>query len=43
MQVAWADPETGISFAFVKNGLEVDMLADAVRIMPLSDIAASLS
>jgi CubicO group peptidase (beta-lactamase class C family) len=41
-QVAWADPETGISFAFVKNGLEADLLADAVRIMPLSDIAASL-
>jgi CubicO group peptidase (beta-lactamase class C family) len=42
LQVAWADPETGISFAFVKNGLEADMLADAARILPLSDLAASL-
>ena len=42
-QIAWADPETGISFAFLKNGLEADVLADAVRVMPLSDIAASLS
>jgi CubicO group peptidase (beta-lactamase class C family) len=42
MQVAWADPATGISYAFVKNGLEADMLADAVRILPLSDIAATL-
>jgi CubicO group peptidase (beta-lactamase class C family) len=41
-QVAWADPETGISFAFVKNGLATDLIADAVRILPLSDIAASL-
>jgi CubicO group peptidase (beta-lactamase class C family) len=43
MQVAWADPETGISFAFCKNGLETDMLGDAVRVMPLSDIAATLT
>ena len=38
-QVAWADPATGISFAFVKNGLQMDMMADAVDILPLSDLA----
>ncbi len=41
-QVAWADPDTGISFAFVKNGYDSDMFADAVRIVPLSDLAAAL-
>ncbi len=41
-QVAWADPATGVSFAFVKNGLHMDMLADAVKVLPLSDLAASL-
>jgi CubicO group peptidase (beta-lactamase class C family) len=42
-QVAWADPATGISFAFVKNGLDADMFADALRVMPLSDLAAVLA
>jgi CubicO group peptidase (beta-lactamase class C family) len=41
-QVAWADPATGISYAFLKNGLELDLLADATRVLPLSDLAASL-
>jgi CubicO group peptidase (beta-lactamase class C family) len=41
-QVAWADPASGISFAFVKNGWQLDLLADAMRIMPLSDLAAAL-
>jgi CubicO group peptidase (beta-lactamase class C family) len=41
-QVAWADPATGISFAFLKNGLQMDMLADAIRVLPLSDLAAAL-
>ena len=41
-QVAWADPATGTSFAFVKNGLQADMFADAIRVLPLCDLAAAL-
>jgi CubicO group peptidase (beta-lactamase class C family) len=41
-QVAWADPESGVSFAFTKNGLDRDMFADAVRVLPLSNLAAAL-
>jgi CubicO group peptidase (beta-lactamase class C family) len=42
-QVAWADPATGISFGFVKNGLELDMFADAVNVLTLSNLASQLS
>ena len=35
-------PATGTSFAFVKNGLQMDLLADAITVLPLSDLAASL-
>ncbi len=42
-QVAWADPATGISFAFAKNGLDSDMFADALRVLPLSNLASSLA
>ena len=38
-QVAWADPETGISFSFLKNGLQADMMADAVNVIPITDAA----
>jgi CubicO group peptidase (beta-lactamase class C family) len=41
-QVAWADPATGISFAFLKNGLQADMLADALNVIPITDAAAAL-
>jgi CubicO group peptidase (beta-lactamase class C family) len=41
-QVAWADPDTGISFAFLKNGLQTDMFADAIKVLPLSNLAAAL-
>jgi CubicO group peptidase (beta-lactamase class C family) len=41
-QVAWGDPATGISFAFTKNGLVGDMFGDALRVLPLSDLAAAL-
>ncbi len=41
-QVAWADPATGTSFAFVKNGCNFDLFADAVRVLPLSDLASRL-
>jgi CubicO group peptidase (beta-lactamase class C family) len=41
-QVAWADPATGISFSFVKNGLQADMMADALKVIPITDAAAAL-
>jgi CubicO group peptidase (beta-lactamase class C family) len=42
LQVAWADPATGTSFAFCKNGCNADMMADAVNVLPLSDLASAL-
>ncbi len=42
LQVAWADPETGTSFAFFKNGYNADMIGDAGNVMPLCDLAAAL-
>ncbi len=42
-QVAWADPATGISFSFVKNGLQADMMADAVTVIPITNAAAALT
>jgi CubicO group peptidase (beta-lactamase class C family) len=42
LQVAWADPATGTSFAFVKNGCAFDMLADAANVLPLADLASRL-
>jgi len=41
-QVAWADPATGVSFCFLKNGLQADMMADAVNVIPITDAAAAL-
>ena len=41
-QVAWADPATGTSFALLKNGCNADLIADAVNIMPLTDLASRL-
>jgi CubicO group peptidase (beta-lactamase class C family) len=41
-QIAWADPATGISFSFLKNGLQADMMADAVKLIPITDAAAAL-
>jgi CubicO group peptidase (beta-lactamase class C family) len=41
-QIAWADPESGISFSFLKNGLQADMMADAVKVIPITDAAAAL-
>ena len=42
-QVAWADPASGISFSFVKNGLQADMMADAAKVMSIANAAAALS
>lgn len=41
-QVGWADPATGTSFAFLKNGLNADMVADAVHLIPVVDLASRL-
>jgi CubicO group peptidase (beta-lactamase class C family) len=41
-QVAWADPAAGISFSFLKNGLEADMMGDALNVIPITDAAAAL-
>jgi CubicO group peptidase (beta-lactamase class C family) len=41
-QIAWADPATGISFSFLKNGLQADIMADAVKVIPITDAAAAL-
>jgi CubicO group peptidase (beta-lactamase class C family) len=42
MQIAWADPASGVSFAFCKNGCNEDQIGDAGRVLPLSDLAAQL-
>jgi CubicO group peptidase (beta-lactamase class C family) len=42
-QVAWADPASGISFCFVKNGLQADMIGDADNEIPVTDAAAALA
>ena len=42
MQVGWADPATGISFAYCHNGLYEDMMADGIRGVTMSGLAASL-
>lgn len=41
-QVAWADPDTGLSFCFLTNGHEVDLLAQGRRIHALSTRAGAL-
>jgi CubicO group peptidase (beta-lactamase class C family) len=41
-QVGWADPATGVSFSFLKNGLQADMMTDAVNVIPIADAAAAL-
>jgi CubicO group peptidase (beta-lactamase class C family) len=41
-QVAWADPATGVSFSFLKNGLQADMMGDALNVIPITDAAAAL-
>ena len=42
-QVGWGDPETGISFAYCTNGIDSDVLREAVRGLRLSKLAASLT
>lgn len=42
MQVGWADPATGTSFAYCHNGLYEDMMRDGMRGVRMSGLAASL-
>jgi CubicO group peptidase (beta-lactamase class C family) len=39
-QIAWADPETGISFAYVTNGMDQHVIRQARRGIALSSLAA---
>jgi CubicO group peptidase (beta-lactamase class C family) len=41
-QVAWADPDTGISFAYLTNGLDAHLMRMARRGVALSDLACAL-
>jgi CubicO group peptidase (beta-lactamase class C family) len=43
MQVGWADPETGISFAYCTNGIDTDVMKEGARGVNLSGIAAALA
>jgi CubicO group peptidase (beta-lactamase class C family) len=39
-QVAWADPETGLSFAYLTNGFDRDLVRLGRRVVGLSSRAA---
>jgi CubicO group peptidase (beta-lactamase class C family) len=39
-QIAWADPATGISFCYLTNGLDTDLVASYLRSSRLSTLAA---
>jgi CubicO group peptidase (beta-lactamase class C family) len=41
-QIAWADPETGISFAYLTNGFDRDAIRQARRGVALSSLAGDL-
>jgi len=41
--VGWADPETGISFAYCTNGIDADVMKEGARGVNLSGIAAALA
>ncbi|CAB4323166.1 MAG: serine hydrolase [Actinobacteria bacterium] len=41
-QVAWADPATGISFAFLTNAVDADMMRSGMRSNALATIASAL-
>jgi CubicO group peptidase (beta-lactamase class C family) len=40
-QVAWADPETGLSFCYVTNGMDANLLRSGRRGTSLSSKAAA--
>jgi CubicO group peptidase (beta-lactamase class C family) len=41
-QIAWADPATGVSFAYLTNGLDADLVRAFRRSIALSKLAASI-
>ncbi|MCU1592395.1 MAG: penicillin-binding protein beta-lactamase class [Frankiales bacterium] len=41
-QVAWADPDTGLSFCYLTNGLEADQVRSFLRSSSLSSLAGRL-
>ena len=41
-QIAWADPATGLSFAYLTNGFDRDVIRQARRGVALSSLAAEL-
>ena len=43
MQVGWGDPATGISFAYCTNGIDSDVMKEAMRGLNLSNLAAALA
>ena len=42
-QVGWADPATGLSFAYLTNGVDTEVLREGTRGVLLADIAARLA
>ncbi|HVT78489.1 MAG TPA: serine hydrolase domain-containing protein [Acidimicrobiales bacterium] len=42
-QIAWADPESGLSFVYLTNGLDQHMIREAKRGVALSSLAAEVT
>jgi len=40
-QIAWADPDSGLSFAYATNGIDANVLRVARRGVALSSLAAA--
>jgi len=43
MQIGWADPATGLSFAYLSNALEPDQMKAGARGIRLAGVAAALT
>ena len=41
-QIAWADPDTGVSFCYLTNGLDADVIREARRKIGISSRAAAV-
>ena len=42
MQIAWADPASGLSFAYLTNGLDGDQMREGARGVRLASLAATV-
>jgi len=42
-QIAWADPDSGLSFCYLTNGLDVDVVGSFVRSAKLAGLAAKVA